>query len=68
MGMRKKMEIFEIEMKMKTRVLTMKIMKNNWEHVPVPSTPSNFIISTYCPKIDLKNKTTVANTTFKLGY
>ena len=50
------MEIFEIEMKMKTRVLTMKIMKNNWEHVPVPSTPSNFIIFTYSPKIDLKNQ------------
>ena len=65
MGMRKKMEIFEIEMKMKTRVLTMKIMKNNWEHVPVPSTPSNFIIFTYSPKTDLKNKTTTANTTFK---
>ena len=46
----------------------MKIMKNNREHVPVPSTPSNFIISTYCPKIDLKNKTTAANATFKLGY
>ena len=63
--MRKKMEIFEMEMKMKTKVFTMKIMKNNWEHVPVPSTPSNFIIFTYSPKIDLKNKTATANTTFK---
>ena len=63
--MKKKMEIVEMEMKMKTKVLKMKIMKNNWEHVPVPSTPSNFIIFTYSPKIDLKNKTTTANTTFK---
>lgn len=63
--MRKKMEIFEMEMKMKTKVFTMKIMKNNWEHVPVLSTPSNFIIFSYSPKIDLKNKTTTANTTFK---
>ena len=54
-----------MEMKMKTKVFTMKIMKNNREHVPVPSTPSNFIIFTYSPKIDLKNKTTTANTTFK---
>ena len=54
-----------MEMKMKTKVFTMKIMKNNWEHVPVPSTPSNFIIFTYSPKIDLKNKTTTVNTTFK---
>ena len=63
--MKKKLEIVEMEMKMKTKVFTMKIMKNNWEHVPVPSTPSNFIIFTYSPKIDLKNKTTTANTTFK---
>ena len=42
--MRKKMEIVEMEMKMKTKVFTMKVMKNNREHVPVPSTPSNFIM------------------------
>ena len=35
-----------MEMKIKTTVFAMKIMKNNWEHVPVPSTPSNFIIFT----------------------
>ena len=54
--MRKKMEIVEMEMKMKTTVFTMKIMKNNWELAPLPSTPSNFIIFTYSPKINLKKQ------------
>ena len=62
------MEIVEMEMKMKTTEITLKKMKNIWEHAPLPSTPSNLIIFTYSPKIDLKNKTITANTSFKLGY